>query len=165
MPPQHRKAQLGWSHGDLGFNVGQVAPTSLETLSRNRRDLSWRRPRTIPEDRPNSCSGSPRLTTAYKTNVSLLEIRDAVYDRPPRNFPSDLEIGSAPRHLRGPSNYTTSLCLRCSFVNWRGLSRVVAEQDFNATKWSSRVAYRSFSDIVNVRRSSRIWLIFGSRFS
>lgn len=40
MPPQHRKAQLGWSHGDLGFNVGQVAPTSLETLSRNRRDLS-----------------------------------------------------------------------------------------------------------------------------
>lgn len=49
MPPQHRKAQLGWSHGDLGFNVGQVAPTSLETLSRNRRDLSVR---AIPEDRP-----------------------------------------------------------------------------------------------------------------
>lgn len=74
MLPQHRKVQLGWSHGDLGFNVGQVAPTSLETLSRNRRDLScWFGP--FPEDRPNSCSGSPRLTTAYKTNVPPSQIR------------------------------------------------------------------------------------------
>lgn len=77
MPPQHRKAQLGWSHGDLGFNVGQVAPTSLGTpYLENRRDLS--RAGSDPEDRSNSCSGSPRLTTAYKTDVPPSQIKGEI---------------------------------------------------------------------------------------
>lgn len=48
MPPQHRKAQLGWSHRDLGFNVGQVAPTSLGTPYLEIAAISRAEARTIP---------------------------------------------------------------------------------------------------------------------
>lgn len=78
MPPQHRKAQLGWSHGDLGFNVGQVAPTSLGTPYLEIAAISRALARTIPEDRSNSCSGSPRLTTDYKTDVPPSQIKGEI---------------------------------------------------------------------------------------
>lgn len=78
MPPQHRKAQLGWSHGDLGFNVGQVAPTCLGTPYLEIAAISRALARTIPKDRSNSCSGSPRLTTAYKTDVPPSQIKDEI---------------------------------------------------------------------------------------
>lgn len=114
MPPQHRKAQLGWSHGDLGFNVGQVAPTCLGTPYLEIAAISRALARAIPEDRSNSCSGSPRLTTAYKTNVLPSQIKDEIRrGRRAQNSPPNLEIGSCNELVP----IIRLLCLGCNSVN------------------------------------------------
>lgn len=76
---RHNTARLN-SDGRMGIwgltlvRLHQQASEHL--ISKSPRSLALAR--AIPEDRSNSCSGSPRLTTAYKTDVPPSQIKDEI---------------------------------------------------------------------------------------
>lgn len=77
---RHNTARLN-SDGRMGIwgltlvRLHQHASEHL--ISKSPRSLA-RWPLAIPKDRSNSCSGSPRLTTAYKTDVPPSQIKDEI---------------------------------------------------------------------------------------